>query len=53
MSRADSFRDIPWASPAVIVIPDRLMPGIRAIAWAMPTTSASASVPSAMVRIPR
>src|SRR3989304_6242478 len=52
VSRADSTRLMPWASPAVMVIPERLIPGMRAIACAIPTTMASLTVPSSTVRSP-
>ncbi len=42
--RADAERVRPSASAAVMVIPEREVPGIRASAWAMPIQMTSVTV---------
>ena len=42
-NRAASWRSMPIIRPAVMQMPDRLVPGIRARAWTMPMITASPS----------
>ena len=42
--RTANFRSKPTKQPAVIVVPEREMPGQVAMAWAMPTSSTSSSL---------
>ena len=42
--RTANFRSKPTKQPAVMVVPEREMPGQVAMAWATPTSSTSTSV---------